>query len=480
MELLDNFDKNLSWDIDAWELVEELSWFNDFMLQEIADELELNHESNISNSLIDSLNTLISRIDSWNVDVWPELESKLRFLKEKIDKSQENFLSTELLEWVKRELTPEVANAINQLADKIIKVNNIENNKFFYSILSTISWNLWAYPSLQKLFSHLWEISENKDLDSANIMFQRLNDFLRVSVRSWYFINNQFIKWKSSLLLPILDTKTNDWVLGNLFNKNEYKWISTYIVDDESWANQWYQISWFSVLNMWWIRKLLRFWVENWVYSQEQASNFNLDKIAQATINHESTHFILDEVYWFKARIPIDNSSWWKIDWLDFQPTDTIQIHEFLAHTMWQLTDNYEIMVNIRNTLSNLSQSSLEISWNWDYSLVRAYILKLLIDIFKSKWYEKFDEDLLADWKKINEERNKVLWEIEKAEKNGDNNRKKILINEWESKWIIDYNREFNKLFNKIISSLTPEDYQKINESFLSQSQRYMKKIKND
>lgn len=479
MEVLSNFDKNLDWKVDAWELTEELFWLEEYMLQEVANELELTHGSKIATSLVDSLNILIEKIDSWEVTIWWDLENKLRDLKSKVDNSTETFISPELLEWVKNELTPEVVIAINELANKIVKNNNIESDNSFYAVIHAIAKNLWDYPSLQILFTHLWEISTNKDLDSVAVLTQRGNDVLNILIRNWYFLNTSFISgW--DLLSPIVWKQESSKELGILFDEKEYSWIVTYYVNDSWFNNQWLNFGWYNFLNIWSIESILKYSVENWRFTKQQASELDLNNIAQATINHESTHFILDKVYNFPWRqdIPENERQDWKIEWLDFIPTNTIHIDEFLAHSMWQATDKYEIMNNIWNAIASMSQENFKIEWNWDYALVQSYLLKLLSDIFKERGIDDFEEKFVAEWKKINEKRNNVLAEIQKAEESWNEEQKQKIIDEWNSSWAWEYEKEYNKFVNGIISSLTPEDYDRINEAFVSQSQKYMQIIK--
>lgn len=396
----------------------------------------------------------------------------------------EPFVRQELIDWARKELTPEVVSAINSLAKRIIAENNLSSDNSFYKAIYTLAKNLQNYPNLQKVLTYVGELSKGNKGQHKVVVELRTKEVINIFINLGYFINFGCIEWGWNLLTKVESEKHWTDVLWSLFNKEQYQDLSIFVINDPNWDSQWGYRLGTGILNSWSINSLLNYSIMNWRFNWEQLRSFDRENLNQATVNHELTHRVLSWYRLFNWHHPINwkDAQEWQIDWLDFRVNNTNQLNEFIAHSIWQATDIYEIMNNIWNAIVNLSQDSYSIlksqqEWN-PYALVLAFMLEQLRQIFADKWINNFDTYLVSEWEKVNKSKNDVIAKIEQAKIDGDKEKVNTLTLEWDKgDWAKGFERHYNQLVNRVLSSLTPQDYQRIQKAFLDQSKIFLAKI---
>ncbi len=166
------------------------------------------------------------------------------------------------------------------------------------------------------------------------------------------------------------------------------------IVNDPSLNKQGYQIAGYGLLNKGNIELNMQNYAEAGRFDEKMSATFDMENINLATVNHEESHRLLKEKYNFPSRTPIppDQGQYWKPEGTDFTPTNTVQIDEFLAHSIGQSTDRYEIITNIGNALSEFKQdpktgkTQFEIGdKNGDYALLQSFVMEEVVKIFEER-----------------------------------------------------------------------------------------------
>ena len=323
--------------------------------------------------------------------------------------------------------------------------------------------------------------------DSSKIM-AKINEMQSYFNEKGFFINTDVISTWNNLIMKIDWKREPSDVVSNVLWADLWELKQNIVLDDASFEKFWYNLWENSIVNKGYIRDFIEKW---WQFSPEDRAELlkpeRLDNIALATINHETVHAVLDEKYNFPKRMDYNEqqSNEWAIDWLDFKPNNSIQVEEFIAHSVGQSTDNYEIRTNIMSALQDMWEwnfdnfSITKKSWEGsDYALVRSFILSQLKDIFKSKWITNFDELSLNKLESIHSERRSVInrndqllseWKQEESEQ---------LLEQWNSNWALKFENNFNQYIKDIVWMLSVDDFKTIQTNFNTQAQKYMQKIK--
>lgn len=411
-----------------------------------------------------------------------EKKSVVSYMKEKKDTLSEKGKGIDI------ELNPENIKGINDFAKQIIQDNSLtpENQILLFNTLAN---NLSSqFPEISKALNIFWGVSELKWEVTQDVIFEKLNAMQSVFINKWYFINTDRISTWDDLIMKIEGQKKPTEAINKVFwNDIDITSLkSSVVLDDRSYEKFWFNIWDTSVVNKWQIKNFIELWHKKGRYTNEQVQHFDLDNIAQATVNHETSHAIMPQ-FNFPERQELDLKSWkdWMVSWVNFIPSNTVQIDEFIAHSIWQATDDFEIMTNVYSALEDLqNQKTFDIQYEvgkkkWDYWLVRAVILEELKGIFKEKWISNFDSLVLEKIKPLYSEQIWVQKEYKKLMETWKKDKAKDLATKWGKEWKGEkLTNDFNVVVWDVLKMLTPADYQRIKDKFLNQAKIFVSQIK--
>lgn len=242
--------------------------------------------------------------------------------------------------------------------------------------------------------------------------------------------------------------------------------------------------------------------VERGRFTQEQADALDMEKVRLATVNHEESHRVLKEAYNFPGRqsLPPEEGRAWMAEGTDFVPTNTVQIDEFLAHSIGQSTDKYEIMTNIGNALAEFKQDSGTGETTFrignpkgDYALLQSFVMEEVAKIFEERGIRDFKTHAETKASSYNEgvatynnEYEYLERELAEMKANGESEeaidhleKSMLKLAEFANPQarLDRLNNGWNGLTKDITSSLTDADYQRISDKCMAQAKKYLSQI---
>jgi len=480
METKNNYENVESW-LDIKNQLKDLSKISPEQKKELVNSLK--NDTELLQTLKPTFEELLksSEISTEDKSLLQEVSDSL-FWQENLNQSNDWIENQDTLA---KELKPGNIDAINNFA-KATTVNwkfTPWHQVFLFSAL----WDTlqWQFPEISKWLKILGSLHWTPESSDSSKIMSKINDMQSYFNEKWFFINTDVISTWNNLIMKIEWKREPSDVVSNLLWDDLWELKQNLVLDDVSFEKFWYNLWENSVVNKWYIRDFIEKW---WQFSSEDREELlnpeRLDNIALATINHETVHSVLDEKYNFPKRMNYNEqqSNEWAIDGLDFKPNNSIQVEEFIAHSVWQSTDNYEIRTNIMSALQDI--------WNWnldnfsisntsgDYALVRQFMLLQLKDIFSSKWITNFDELSLKKLESIHSERRETISKNDQLLSEGKQEESEHLLEQWNSNWALKFENDFNQFVRDITSMLTPDDFKTIQNNFNTQTQKYMQKIK--
>lgn len=484
MEIKNNYEKIDSW-LDIKNQLKDLSKISPEQKNELVNSLK--NDTELLQTLKPTFEELLksNEISAEDKALLKEVFDNLFWQESTNDTTNENNESLDLLS---QELKPENIEAINNFT----KSTTI-NGKFtpgHQIFLFNAVWNTLQnqFPEIAKWLKILGSLHWTPESNDSSKIMSKINEMQSYFNEKWFFINTDIITTWNNFIMKIDWKREPSGVVSDVLWDDLWELKQNLVLDDASFEKFWYNLWENSIVNKGYIRDFIEKW---WQFSPEDRAELlkpeRLDNIALATINHETVHSVLDEKYNFPKRMDYNEqqSNEWAIDGLEFKPNNSIQVEEFIAHSVWQSTDNYEIRTNIMSALQDM--------WEWnfdtfsitnkiwegsDYALVRSFILLQLKDIFLSKGINNFDELSLKKLESIHSERRETIsknnqllseWKQEESEK---------LLEQWNSNWALKFENDFNQFVRDITSMLTPDDFKTIQNNFNAQTQKYMQKIK--
>lgn len=431
-------------------------------------------------------------------EVWPNLS--------------ENDLSNELsldkrnqLNQLSKSVTQELINQMQANFD----ANNTDPNKQFsviqqrYNVLEAIAQNPDIQAQFPKFVQTIQELVQIKyNPCSTSEQFAKINNVQQQLEKCWVYLNCDFAATWGSFCMDIQwKTKPQESVLSNLYNEpNLWDKLKPCIVlwNEPDFNKKWYAFDGKTYLNPWAVDNAIDIQVQNGRFTETERANMNVENINLATINHEESHRLLWEIYnfpkWYQE-IPANDVADWSISWVDFQPQNYTQVDEFIAHSIWQMTDSYETIENIAQWINELNvdeNGQLEYKQNPNspdskaYGLLRAFVMEEVANIVKEKWVWNFKELLLekrsnTPVNQYNAEYARLQSELEAAKQiPGNAEQVRDLANQFtqhDMKWdeVVDANnKEWNKTTRELVQLLWEDWLQRINQKCMEQAQRYM------
>lgn len=484
METNNNYEKVDSW-LDIKNQLKDLSKISPEQKNELVNSLK--NDIELLQTLKPTFEELLksSEISTEDKALLQEVFDNL-FWQESINDTTNE--SNESIDLLSQELKPENIDAINNFT-KSTTING-KFTPWHQVFLFNAVWNTLQnqFPEIAKWLKILGSLHWTSEANDSSKIMSKINEMQSYFNEKWFFINTDVISTWNNLIMKIDWKREPSDVVSNVLWEDLWELKQNIVLDDASFEKFWYNLWENSIVNKGYIRDFIEKW---WQFSPEDRAELlkpeRLDNIALATINHETVHSVLDEKYNFPKRMDYNEqqSNEWAIDGLDFKPNNSIQVEEFIAHSVGQSTDNYEIRTNIMSALQDMWEwnfdnfSITNKSWEGsDYALVRSFILSQLKDIFKSKWITNFDELSLKKLESIHSERRKTISRNDQLLSEGKQEESEQLLEQWNSNWAIKFENNFNQYIKDIVWMLSVDDFKTIQTNFNTQAQKYMQKIK--
>lgn len=255
----------------------------------------IKNETKESISWKEKTNTALQEISTMT-----DLDKKelVQFMKEKTD--------TPLI-WLEKELNKENITLINEFAKKMIadnKLNPEDQILLFNALADNLSTDFPEISKTLKIFGWINDVNWNITED---MVFKRLNEMQSIFINKGYFINTDRITTWEDLIMKIEWEKSPNEVINLVFwNDIDIRTLSPSIVlNDKTYKKFWFNIWNTSVANKWEIKNFIEEWYKKWRYTAEQLQTFDLDNIAEATVNHETSHALMSR-YNFPDRKELD------------------------------------------------------------------------------------------------------------------------------------------------------------------------------
>lgn len=419
-----------------------------------------------------------------------------------------------------QEISGEKRNQLNQLSKTVTEniiaqlqanfdANNMDPNKQFsvmqqrYNVLEAIAQNPDIQSQFPKFVETIQDLVQIKyKPSSTNEQFAKINNVQQQLEKCGIYLNCDFAATWGSFCMEIQwKTKPQEAVLWNLYNEpNLWDKLKpcTVLWNEPDFNKKWYAFDGKTYLNPWAVNNAIDLQVQNGRFTQVERANMNVENINLATINHEESHRLLWEIYnypkWYQE-IPANDIADWSISWVDFQPQNYTQVDEFIAHSIWQMTDTYETIENIAQWIAELNideNGKIEYTQNPNssdskaYWLLRAFVMDEVANIMQEKWIWNFKDSLLkvrdkTPTKEYNNEYARLKSELEAAKEIPWNSEQvRELANQFtehDLKWdevVANDTKEWNKTTRDIVQLLWEDWLQRINKKCMEQSQKYM------
>ncbi|MDD3144942.1 MAG: hypothetical protein PHV23_02415 [Candidatus Gracilibacteria bacterium] len=406
---------------------------------------------------------------------------------------QENVINTtnesnESIDLLSQELKPENIDAINNFT-KSTTINGKftpGHQVFLFNAVGNTLQN--QFPEIAKGLKILGSLNGTPDSSDSSKIMTKINEMQAYFNEKGFFINTDVISTGNNLIMKIDGKREPSDVVSNVLGEDLGELKQNIVLDDASFEKFGYNLGENSIVNKGYIRDFIE---KGGQFSPEDRAKLlkpeRLDNIALATINHETVHSVLDEKYNFPKRMDYNEqqSTEWAIDGLDFKPNNSIQVEEFIAHSVGQSTDNYEIRTNIMSALQDMGEGNFDnfsitnkSGEGSDYALVRSFILSQLKDIFKSKGITNFDELSLKKLESIYSERRQTISRNDQLLSEGKQEESEQLLEQWNANGAIKFENNFNQYIKDIVGMLSVDDFKTIQTNFNTQAQKYMQKIK--
>lgn len=273
-------------------------------------------------------------------------------IESNLPRLSKNEVAGESSDALKNELTPANVRNLNGYVRSTIDNNGLSGNAGMQlALMDAIA----KTPDIQSNFPTLCaEINRLGCLKSdpkttAKEIFAAIQQIKPTLEKAGYYLNTDVLS-SGDFLIPVEGkANPNKDMLSKLYGSDLPELQSVTVINDPKLEKQGYQIAGFGLLNGGNIELNLKSYVEKGRYTQEQADAFDMENVRQATVNHEESHRVLKELYGFPNRQPLnlEEGKKWAIEGVDFIPTNSVQVDEFLAHSVGMATDKYEIMTNV-------------------------------------------------------------------------------------------------------------------------------------
>lgn len=343
---------------------------------------------------------------------------------------------------------------------------------------------------------------KNDPNTTAKEIFAAIQQIKPTLEKAGYYLNTDVLS-SGDFLIPV-EGKVNPSKdkLSKLYGPDLPELQPVTVINDPKLEKQGYQIAGFGLLNGGNIELNLNSYVERGRFTQEQADGFDMENVRQATVNHEESHRVLKELYGFPNRQPLspEEGKKWAIDGVDFVPNNSVQVDEFLAHSVGMATDRYETMTNIGNALSEFKQdpatgkTSFEIGdKNGDYALLQTFVMNEVAQIFEEKGVKDFRKHAEGKASSYNEgvatynnEYEHMERELAEMKANGESPEAIAHLEGSMQRFGEFANPQarfdrmqngWNGLTKDILSNLTDADYQRISDKCMAQAKKYLSQI---
>lgn len=408
-------------------------------------------------------------------------------------------------EALRGELTPENVRSINEYVRSTIERNGLEGKMQFQLVLidaiAKTPEIAGKFPTLCNELNRLGCLN-GKAGATVSDSFAAIQQIKPALEKAGYYLNTDVLG-SGDFLIPV-EGKVNPSkeTLSGLYGENLPNLQPVTVINDPKLEKQGYQIAGFGLLNGGNIEANLKTYVEQGRFSPEQAKGFDMENVRQATVNHEESHRVLKELYGFPNRQPLspEEGKKWTAEGLDFVPTNTVQIDEFLAHSVGMATDKYEIMTNIGNAIGDFrfdgktGKAEYAIGDpNGDYALLQTFVMDEVAKIYEEKGVPNFKEAVANKKSSYMAETATYLSLQERAGtqiehlKNSGASEAEIDRFSKEAQANLDalgpdgINARADKAWNEttgdILKGLTEADYRRISEKCMAQAKKYLSQI---
>ena len=413
--------------------------------------------------------------------------------------------ATEASDAIRRELTPENVRSLNEYVRSTIDGNGLAGKTNLQLVLidaiaktPDIAKN---FPSLCAELNRLGCLNGNAQA-TASDAFAAIQQIKPALEKAGYYLNTDVLS-SGEFLIPVegkVDPSREK--LAGLYGNDLPELQPVTVINDPTLEKQGYQIAGFGLLNGGNIDANIKTYVERGRFTQEQANSFDMENVRQATVNHEESHRVLKEKYQFPNRQPLapEEGAQWKAEGTDFVPTNTVQIDEFLAHSVGMATDRYETMTNIGNALSEFKQdpatgeTRFEIGdKNGDYALLQSFVMNEVAQIFEERGIKDFKKHAESKASAYNEgvatynaEYEHMERELAEMKANGESPEAIAHLEGAMQRFgefanpqarLDRMNNGWNGLTKDVISNLTDADYQRISDKCMAQAKKYLSQI---